>query len=201
MKNDLHITRGWYLPKWTQDGAIYHVCIRLHDSYPQASLRDVEEQREHLRRRSTQSPIPLTEDEQELFEGLFSDRTEQLLNRGMGACFLEKTEIAELIRDTLHFYESSEYRLHGWCVMPNHVHVIVEPFDSAVLSKVVRRWKSYSGKKANELLNRKGPFWSRDYYSRIIQDEKEYRAQLQYVWNNPEHINQHDWPWCWLKED
>ena len=40
-------------------------------------------------------------------------------------------------------------RLLAWCLMPNHVHVVIEMLDGLSLSEIVGSWKSFTAKRAN----------------------------------------------------
>jgi len=50
------------------------------------------------------------------------------------------------------------YRLHAWSIMPNHVHVILQP--RIELSSMMRWLKGRTGRNADRILGRTGaPFW------------------------------------------
>ena len=38
-------------------------------------------------------------------------------------------------------------RLLAWCIMPNHVHDVVEPMDGHTLGAIVKSWKSFTSRK------------------------------------------------------
>src|SRR5581483_10984806 len=59
------------------------------------------------------------------------------------------------------------YRLLAWCLMPNHVHVVMDMLEGkASLGAIVRSWKSFTARRANEQLGRSGAFWHADYFDR-----------------------------------
>jgi REP element-mobilizing transposase RayT len=39
--------------------------------------------------------------------------------------------------------DGQTYRLHAWVVMPNHVHLVVDVWETP-LSKLLNRWKNVS---------------------------------------------------------
>ncbi len=53
---------------------------------------------------------------------------EQYLDTGMGACYLATPAFASLVADALRYFDEKRYRLFTWCIMPNHLPVIVQPF-------------------------------------------------------------------------
>jgi putative transposase len=74
------------------------------------------------------------------------------------------------------------------CIMPNHVHGIlfIEDGSSHGLPEVVRGFKSFSARRINLLTGSSGtPFWQRNYYERVIRNERELNAIREYIRNNP----------------
>jgi REP element-mobilizing transposase RayT len=79
--------------------------------------------------------------------------------------------------------------------MPNHVHGIVvlgrvalPAVKRAPLSEVVRGFKTYSARQVNRIRGVAGaPVWQRNYYERIIRNEREFLSVKQYIAENPLH--------------
>ena len=46
---------------------------------------------------------------------------------GHGACFLRHPGVAAIVQGALLHFDWRRYRLLEWCVMPNHVHLLVKP--------------------------------------------------------------------------
>ena len=117
---------GWhergYLPHCDFPGLVQFVTFRLADSMP-ASRRG---EWEHLL----------------ALEDLREKRTklEEYLDRGVGECWLRDPRIANLCEDALQFFHNKRYELLAWCVMPNHVHVLVHVWRTP-LGKLVQSWK------------------------------------------------------------
>ncbi len=65
------------------------------------------------------------------------------------------------------------------------------------LSKVLQGWKSFTARKANEILGRGGAFWQREYYDRLIRNGDELERAVSYVVNNPERAGLKGWKWVW----
>src|SRR5262245_47505462 len=76
---------------------------------------------------------------------------DQGLDRGAGDCLLRDPVCAKIVQDELLRLDGQRYRLLAWCVMPNHVHVVLEPL--ADLPGTVRRWKSWTAKEINGVLH------------------------------------------------
>ena len=131
-------------------------------------------------------------------------RLQKLINQyedaGYGQCFLGDERIASLVEKTLCFYEGKHYKLIRWCIMPNHVHVLIEVVEGITLSTIVQEWKSYTAHQANKILKRKGKFWMHEYFDRYIRDERHFNNIVNYIDNNPVKAglvrNPEDWRWC-----
>ncbi len=83
--------------------------------------------------------------------------------------------------------------------MPNHVHFVVELREGRTVSHMIHGLKSFTGRKANALLGRTGPFWQREYYDRYIRDGEHLASVMRYIEENPVKAKlvktARDWPW------
>jgi REP element-mobilizing transposase RayT len=121
--------------------------------------------------------------------------------------------IARIVASALLHFEGQRYNLAAWCVMPNHVHAVVQPFagttggtpvpravPDAELPDILHSWKSFTAKEANKLLRRSGDFWQAEYYDHLIRDEADFRHSVRYVLNNPIKAGLKNWKWVGLGE-
>jgi REP element-mobilizing transposase RayT len=106
---------------------------------------------------------------------------------------------AEIIVNSLVWLQDNgRVRLMGFVVMPDHVHVafvlspeqqkpvVGAPFRArSGLSQVMNSFKGYTGKKINELLQRRGDVWQSAYHDHLVRDEKDFRTRLEYMHANP----------------
>jgi Transposase IS200 like len=161
MKNpdeSIKIRHGAYLPHWTRDGAIYAVNFRLADSLPQHVLKSWEFERDDLIRTAQKLGRPMSAWEEQRLQKLFSQKVEKYLDAGIGECWRRRDDVAQIVADALRFFDGSRYQLWAWCVMPNHVHVVAEPFTGYELPGIVHSWKSFSSNRANRKIGRHGKF-------------------------------------------
>ena len=163
-------SRG-YLPHFDQPGLVQGITFRLADSLPQSVLEQLDEELRGLQE------VPRKVERRE--------RIAKYLDRGAGECHLQDPRVATRVANTLLHFDGIRYSLLGWCIMPNHVHAVLETKAGYGLDLVLHAWKSFSAKKANEILDRRGRFWQRDYYDRFIRDEDHLLRALRYVENNP----------------
>ena len=95
--------------------------------------------------------------------------------------------VATLVHD-----DGSKYDLLAYCLMPDHVHVVLRPRMS--LAAIVQTWKSVSARHINATLKRTGRVWQGDYFDRLLRDEREFQETIDYVLTNPEKRGLIKWP-------
>ena len=122
---------------------------------------------------------------------------EEALDHGSGACHLRRGDVAGIVASAIRHFDGERYRLYAWCVMPNHVHVVLEPLGDWKLAQILHSWKSFTAHRANRLLRRSGEFWQREYYDRMLRDGREFLRAVAYVAENPRKAGLRNWPWVW----
>jgi len=197
--DEIHRRKGHNLPHWTKRGATYAVTFRLADSLPPHVLHTWRQEREDIIQQAGEQGCPLTAHEERELYRLHAKRIETFLDSGRGACHLAKSEIASLVQEALRYFDGRRYDLIAWCIMPNHVHVIVRPFEGYDLAGIMHSWKSFTAKQANRLLEATEAFWQEEYYDHLIRDEEDFRNQINYVLENPDKAGLQDWPWCGIQ--
>jgi putative transposase len=118
-------------------------------------------------------------------------------------CDLTSANIASIILDSLSFHANKRYFLHDHTIMPDHVHVILEPIvdggESQKLGDILGDLKRYTARKINGALDRSGPLWLDESFDRIIRDKREYEEKARYIFENPVRKglveNGDDWRW------
>ena len=157
--------KGWhsrgYLPHFDSPETIQFVTFRLADSLP----------------REIAAALPVRWGVHAELDGY--------LDHGLGECWLGRPELAELIEGALLHSDGQRYRLMAWCVMPNHVHVVLEPLGEHCLPAIVQTWKSFTAHRANRILSLQGAFWHNDYFDRFMRDEDHLARTIHYTEENP----------------
>jgi REP element-mobilizing transposase RayT len=193
--------QGAFLPHWTKPSGIYSMCFRLTDSVPQETLREWIAERADIVRMAKAMRRNLSEEEWLRLQELHSERKERYIRNGYGACWLQQKDIASLVRDALLFFNGIRYRLFAWCIMPNHVHSVVQPIPPHSLSTILHSWKSYTGLVANRRLGRSGNFWRQESHDHLVRNADDPRRVIAYTWNNPDAAGLPDWRWRWKMSD
>jgi Rad3-related DNA helicase/REP element-mobilizing transposase RayT len=194
----LVIRQGANLPHWTQQGAVYAVTFRLADSLPQQALERLSAERDELRRRLHSAPqTPSVAETMRLHTQQFAT-LERYLDAGYGNCWLKRGDIAELVAATLEKFDQERYHLLGWCIMPNHVHLVLQPLGGNKLPDILHSLKSWTAKAANKVIGRTGGVWQSEYYDHLVRDENDLRHQVEYAWSNPEQSGLPNWTWRFM---
>lgn len=176
-------SRG-YLPHWEVQNGIYSITFREKNSLPPHVIIRLREDRRAIQRTICGDREP-TFLERTIIEESFAMRLDAELDvRHAGG---RVAEIANDIAAALHFFDRQRYDLVAWCVMPNHVHVVATLRES--LAKTLHSWKSFLAHQAGEEL------WAREYFDRLIRDEKDLERTVAYVRDNPRKAGLMNWPW------
>ena len=188
-----------YVPHWESEGATYFVTFRLADSLPQSVLAQIASERAAMVRTARQLARDLSPDELKKLHNLSTQRIEQYLDKGAGACHLNNPTIARVVAEALRHFDGTRYRNFAWCVMPNHVHALFGVMPGFSLASVMHSWKSFTAKEANRILKARGDFWQREYYDHLIRNQAEFERAVQYIAENPVKAGLRNWPWVWVR--
>lgn len=176
-------SRG-YMPHWEIRDGTYSITFRERDSLPAHVIARLRQDRKAIERSISAGREPTAVERAEI-RRLFDVRIDAELDCGHGSCRL--TNCARLVADALCFFDGQRYELISYCVMPNHVHVVATLRES--LAKTVHSWKSFVAHAAGEKL------WAREYFDRLIRDDRDLEATVAYVRDNPRKAGLGNWPW------
>ncbi len=182
-------SRG-YLPHFDRKGCIQSITFRLSDSLPKAKLDQLE---------SIVAILPTETDREQATRA----QIEKWLDAGMGSCALKHQAVAKKVEDALLYFDGDRYKLIAWCIMPNHVHVLIEQMEK--LPKIIQSWKSYTGRWAKQRsaelelgVPKDRPFWMREYWDRYIRNRTHLNKVIEYIHLNPVKAHLCSTPADWL---
>jgi putative transposase len=155
-------TRG-YLPHVDAPDLVQHIVFRLADSLPARVRADI------AKLRGEDRPVAI----------------DAALDAGHGGRELTRPDLAGLIQTALLAFNGERYTLIAWCVMPNHVHALAAIKPGYTLGRIIHSWKSYTSKKANQILGRSGPLWAPEYFERFMRDDDHCAKIAAYIEGNP----------------
>jgi putative transposase len=96
--------------------------------------------------------------------------------------------------------EKYGFRLHNFCIMPNHIHLLITPKSGTNLSRILQWIKTKSAKIWNCTFRSKDHLWGDRFFSRPVKDLKDYFSVHNYIDQNPikEGLfnNAEEWKYC-----
>ena len=96
----------------------------------------------------------------------------------------QRTSNAELFIATLFRYrDQGKFLLHGFVVMPDHVHILITPAIDQSTSRCIQLIKGGYSHAARD--QARGEIWHSGYHEHRIRDQADYASQLDYIANNP----------------
>ena len=101
--------------------------------------------------------------------------------------WLARPDVQAIVRESLLHFDGRAYALHNFCIMPNHVHILLtisETLDKPFFN-VLKSQKGFSATAANRLLGRTGPFWQPESYDHVVKTPYEAARVRAYILNNP----------------
>ncbi len=188
-------TKSNDLPHWRKEGGIYAVTFRLADSLPQETIRAYQNEKSRLEELAQNSDPGIQADASQQLKELFENTIEKTADEALGECHLKNSEIAEIVKNAFLHFDGDRYDLAAWCIMPNHVHLLLKPRPGQELSEIIQSLKGFTAKEANKVLGTEGTFWMKEYYDHLIRDEDDFFNQYQYILNNPAKAGLEDWAW------
>ncbi len=116
-----------------------------------------------------------------------------------GPRWLADPRVAATVRDVFHSAQGDGLcQLHAWVIMPNHIHLLMTPYQSP--SRLMQLIKGQSARRANLLLGRTGqPVWQAESYDHWVRCPAEAVRIRRYIERNPVAAGlaarPEDWPW------
>ncbi|MFC7669529.1 transposase [Hymenobacter humi] len=196
MSDLIHYERN--LPHRLPPGEVVFLTLRLAGSLPRTVVEQLQAEIELARQRFEAESAQLYMAQKRYF-----GRFDAQLNKGeYGPTFLRQPATASLVAESLRYFDGTGYDLRCYCLMPNHVHVVVRVLEEAPpLVKTLQRLKSYTATQANKLLGRTGAFWQAESYDHVVRKEELERV-LAYVVENPVKAglveDWEQWPYTYL---
>jgi REP element-mobilizing transposase RayT len=124
---------------------------------------------------------------------------EQLDLGSCGPVWLRDSRAASMVTATLKEAENRQWCiLHAFVVMPNHVHVLLEP--GIELRKITKWIKGATARKVNELLGFENKsFWQDESFDHWIRNSGQFERVRDYIERNPVSAGlvrqPPEWPW------
>lgn len=121
------ITRG-VLPHWYVPGAADFVTYRLAGTLPVEAMQVLHARKQELLRPPLAPGQTAATRRAQTNKVLFADY-DHYLDHNSRIDWLNRPNVAAMIRRNLYHHRGAKYHLLAYCIMPNHVHVLLMPID------------------------------------------------------------------------
>jgi alanyl-tRNA synthetase/REP element-mobilizing transposase RayT len=164
---------------------------------PSGILPDVSHGARYTKRR-----LPHYERPHGIYHVTFSTRDHRVLS----------PEARSITLDAIMHFDQKRYDLFAVCVMPDHVHILFQPWPKPAakedellfwsLAELMHSIKSFTAREINRAENSQGKqLWENEYHDRLMRSDHDVEEKFLYVCRNPwtESLvgSNEDYPWVW----
>jgi REP element-mobilizing transposase RayT len=187
-----------HLPHQIPGGFPIFLTWNLKGAMPKAVIEEVLRERRWLEEQAPRPGESVAQRRSREGKTLFAF-ADRFLDRAIdGPMHLKDPGAARIVEESILFGAVGQYDLFAWCVMSNHVHVLLAPHRE--LSQVTQGIKGSTARRINRLQDAVGrTFWQDESYDHWSRDEEEMHRIISYIENNPvaAGLCQHpeEWPW------
>jgi len=188
------VWEGRRLPHWGQVGTVCFITWRTWDSIPSDVLEGWRKERSEWLSEHGIDPLALDWKAQlltqfpvegRMYLNLISERWENCLNEGRGACVLVRPECRRTVYESLLHFDDSHYSLLDFVIMPNHVHVLAAFPSAESMASQIRSWKRFTAGEINRQLALSGRLWQTEDFDHLVRSEYQFQHFRQYIAANP----------------
>jgi putative transposase len=196
------------LPHINPHGGTCFVTYCLHETISQPEIKQLIQKHqthlEELRKQSQTTPEQIDIENRKYFKKL-----DEQIHQAKGAHYLKNEKVAQIVANSLHFWDGKKIDLMAFCIMSNHVHLVLRLLESEnqeiFLSEVLESIKKFSARECNLAIGRTGQLWQKESFDRLVRDRKELYRIICYILDNPTKEglceNRADWKWNYVKEE
>lgn len=99
-------------------------------------------------------------------------------------------EARQVVLSACKFFNNQRYQIFALVVMPDHVHMLIQPslkseHEFWSLSSIMHSIKSYSAKQVPKVMKHIGTVWQSERYDRISRNDREFQDTWEYIRQNP----------------
>ena len=173
-----------HLPHQIPEGFPLFLTWNLKGAFPPEAIARIREEREQLQREpnrlgETRAARKIRHDKLIFFHSdQFLDMADE------GPLDLKTDANARIVEQSIFFGVPVRYELLAWCVMANHVHVLLHPRWE--LARITKGIKGFTAYEINSAQNQRGwVFWQDESYDHWARDDAEVVRIIDYIERNP----------------
>ena len=99
--------------------------------------------------------------------------------------FAESQDYARYVETLIEFKAEYGVRVYAFCLMTNHVHLLLAPSEPDAIGKLMKRLAGRQTRYHNRLEGRSGTLWEGRYQSSLVQQDDYLLACCRYIELNP----------------
>lgn len=188
------------LPHYQQPGQAYFITWNLQNAIPAKALKEYGEKLNQIKvsvdfaekTKQSSDQINALKDEYRFLRKMLLKALDDILDAGNHiAVNLSKTENTSIVVNSLCFWEGKKLKNYAICVMPNHVHWVLELYsgdengEAVWLDDILKSVKQFSSSQINKSENRLGKLWQKESWDTTIRDNRHLYEAIEYTRNNP----------------
>jgi putative transposase len=110
-----------------------------------------------------------------------------IINRGnqKQKIFLEDFDFERYLQFLKHFKKKYGFKVFGYCLMPNHIHLILDPKQPVELARIMQGITQTYTAWFNKKYKKAGHLWQGRFKSMVIQKDKYFIECVYYIEANP----------------
>ncbi len=123
-------------------------------------------------------------------------------------------ESRTVVLNALRHFHGQRYELFAACVMPDHVHLLLQPWIKETneagenvfwsLGELMHSIKTFTARAINEAEGTRGELWEQERYDRYVRGDADLEEKFLYICNNPRGENlvgpEEEYPWVWTPD-
>ena len=194
-----------HLPHYQSLNNIFFITFRLANSLPLDVIIKLKNERDSLiKNLGVTEKSPERKEKYYQNQKIYFAKFDSFLDNNVsGPKWLTEENVAKVVKESFHYRDQMDYNLIAYTIIPNHVHLVIEPLDKKivldnkvkvvgrrvsspyVVTGILENLKWYTAIKCNKVLRRKGQFWQHESYDHVVRNSEELRKIVRYVLLNP----------------
>jgi len=169
------------LPHWLVADHSYFVTLRLKGTLPKQVIEEFHSQRKALKDSNSDATSML-----ELSRKQFAS-IERILDSVSDIHWLENQDVASIVWNSLDWLREQGWLIYAGVMMSNHIHLLMRNEEGRTQEMLtdLARFKNYTAREANKLLDRNGSFWAREDFDHWVRNREKFEGTVRYIANNP----------------
>jgi RecG-like helicase/REP element-mobilizing transposase RayT len=120
-----------------------------------------------------------------------------------------------IVLNALRHFHDKRYELYAVCVMPDHTHLLLQPWPKEFdanndpvfwsVAELMQSIKSFTAHEINKLQKTRGLVWEKESFDRLIRSECDLAEKFHYILRNPWEAGvarqNEDYLWVWTQDD